>query len=264
MHYRVAGRGRHGVPVVCLAEPGDSSGSLVPLLRALGEQRLTFAVDLPGHGRSANPPYGRRDPGWWLLAWLERLRFERCHLVTVAGSIGVATDAVQRAPRHVTSVAALAPPPVRRHGAARNVVGTVSAAPSAPVSLRRLGSAVARARSSVAWDFQRAMHPRDMERELRFLSAPTVVVRGERDTMASGEEAATLAAIAGGTYIELPGAPRSCHLSHAAAIAGTLECFWAPLELSTNGAAPNGRARIATGAAGSRPSAAHDEPEQHA
>src|SRR5688572_519683 len=99
LHYRVAGRGRSatgGTPVVCLAAPGQSSSSLTPLLKKIGSRRLCFALDLPGHGRSGNPPFARRDPSWWLTQWLERMQFEKCHLVTVDGSVGVAIDTANR------------------------------------------------------------------------------------------------------------------------------------------------------------------------
>lgn len=242
LHYRVAGRGRGGIPVVCLAAPGDSSGSMIPLVRRLGETRLAFALDLPGHGSSGNPPYGRRDPSWWLLAWLERMRFEHCHLVTAGGSVGVAIDAVQRSQKFVRSLAVIAPPALHRRGRLREASCALLGAAHAPRSVRLLTSLAARARSQVATDFRRAMYPRDLERELRFVTMPLIVVRGEHDAATSHDEAAALARKAHGTFIELPDAPRSCHLTHADPIAGTFERFWASLD-GDNAARPGARAR---------------------
>lgn len=234
LHYRVAGRGQQGTPVVCLAAPGDASGSMVPLVRRLGERRLTFALDLPGQGRSGNPPYGRRDPSWWLLAWLERMGFEHCHLVTVDGSVGVAVDAAQRSPRVISSLTVVAPPPLHRPGRVREFANAIAGTPSTPKSPRVLGSIAARLRSQSATDFRRAMHPRDLERELRYVSAPVMVIRGERDSMVTRDAAASLARLARGTFIELPGAPRACQLTHAPPIAGTLDRYWHSLEQPDN------------------------------
>lgn len=235
LHYRVAGHAPGGMPVVCLAAPGDASGSTVPLLRHLGENRLSFALDLPGHGRSSNPPYGRRDPSWWVISWLDRLRFEHCHLVAVGGSVGVAIDAAQRSPRHVSSLTVIAPPPLRRPGKLRELGHVVAGTPNTPRSPRVLSSLAARLRSQAAADFRRAMQPRDLERELPFVAAPVLVVRGERDSIIDRSSAAALARLARGTFIELPGAARACHLSHPAPIAATLERYWQSLESGGSG-----------------------------
>lgn len=246
IHFRAAGRGKGGLPVVCIADPGDSSAALVPLLRALGEQRPCLAVDLPGHGRSGNPPYGRRDPGWWLLEFLDRVHVDRCHLLTIGSSIGVATDACQRAPQQIASLVAISPPPAGRRSVGQALAGVLAGAPAARPSLGALTGLASRVRSAVAVDFRRAMHPRDLERELGYVQAPVLVVRGEADHTISREQATSLSAIASGTYVEIPGAPRACHRSHAAALAGTLECFWPPFEQVANGSRPRPRARMAT------------------
>lgn len=233
VHYRVAGHGRRGTPVLCVAAPGDSSGSLVPLLRSLGQRRLAFALDLPGHGRSGNPPYGRRDPAWWLIAWLERMGFEHCHLVVVDGSAGVGLDTAQRSARHVRSLSLIAPPSTTDKPLVSHIARGVLAAPHTPRTTRVAGSLLARARSMAAHEFVAAMHPRQLERDTRHAKVPILVVRGEHDSICTRDEATALARLAHGTYTEIPTGARNCQLSNAGAVVRTLESFWLNLDGGT-------------------------------
>lgn len=246
LHYRVAGRGRGGAgaPVVCLPAPGGSAASLEPLLEQLSHHRLAFALDLPGQGRSGNPPFGRRDPAWWLLAWLNRLGFEHVHLVVADGAVGVATDAVRRSPRTISSIALLAPPALTRTAATRRLGVAVG---EGVRGIREAGSLVrgaARLRGGSAAAFREAMHPRDLRGELESLVLPLLVLRGAEDPVVTKDDAARLARLAHGTFIDLPAAGRSAHRTQPAAIAASMQRWWDAVEHdddSTSSEAARGR-----------------------
>lgn len=234
MHYLVAGqRRRGGIPVVLVPPPGSSAGSLRPLLAQLGRTRLAFAIDLPGHGRSGSPPWGRRDPAAWLDGWLTRTGFEHAHLVCVDGSIGVALALLQTRPRVVTSLTLLTPPPLHRRSRLRTLRDRAGELP-AQLRPRRLPrtamGVVARTRSARASEFRQAMLPRDVQAELGSVGVPVIIFRGEHDPHLSRTEASTLARAAHGSLVELPGCARDCTRTHATAVAGTLARWWAAVD----------------------------------
>lgn len=66
LHYKIVGE---GTPILCIHGWGGSSSSLMPLAQDLKDYCSSYLIDLPGFGKSHNPP-----PSWGIDEYVELLK----------------------------------------------------------------------------------------------------------------------------------------------------------------------------------------------
>lgn len=229
IHYLVAGRGHHGLPVVIVPAAHEHAAGASTLLNAIGESRLAFAVDLPGQGLSGQPHgMSRRAP--WLRRWLDTAGFERCHLIALGGAAGSAIALAQAAPARIASLALVSPPwPGDGSFVERAVTGARAATPTPRGAIDLL----ARARATVgpAEDFA-------VSQALPMLAhvpVQTAVVRA-----GSSQRSLLDAPELVGSHvraIELPGGHDPAYRHAPATTASALDDWWHELEDAASPAA---------------------------
>jgi pimeloyl-ACP methyl ester carboxylesterase len=174
-------------PVVCVHGAGISSRPLRPLVERLGETAETWAVDLPGFGRSSKP----REPldlialGDALADWMGAMDLPPACLVGSSFGCQIVTDVAVRHPAQVQSLV-LAGPTI--DPAARTWPRTVARwlRNSVRESARMFPLNIADYRDcgtrGVIFAFRESLRDR-IEDRLTAVSVPTLVVRGERDAL---------------------------------------------------------------------------------
>jgi pimeloyl-ACP methyl ester carboxylesterase len=223
IHVREGGAGD---PVVLVHGLGVSGSYLEPLGKELARSFSVSIPDLPGWGESSRP---RRALTLEELAEvLVALDRDDRPPALVANSLGcqVALALAERHParaRALTLVGPTVDPAYRGmiHHALRLLIGaTREQTGLMPVVLRdyfRMGPRrmLATARSALA---------DEPERRLPTISAPVLVVRGERDALTTREWARRCAALAPrGAFVEIAGAAHAAHVSHAEEVAELVE-----------------------------------------
>ena len=163
----------------------SSSRTLKPLIKALGSRRPVFAPDLPGFGMSDAPVHPLDVPGLAdaLRYWLLHNRLAPAILVGVSFGCEVAADLAARHPASVERLVLIGPtldPEARTPG--RLAMRWVR---NAPRSSPRLAPTVVHDLIDAGpWrtvrTLRRAIND-PMEEKLPDISAPTLVVRPERD-----------------------------------------------------------------------------------
>jgi pimeloyl-ACP methyl ester carboxylesterase len=217
---------------VLIPAAGDSSGTLTTLLREIGATRLVFALDLPGHGRSGNPPAGSH-PTEWVRRWMDRLGFEHCHLLVAGTAVGLGGSLGATAPSSIVSLTLLGVATRRRRTPELPHVSEL------PSLARRTGS---HARSLSARKFVRKIASSNPSADLARVTAPVLVVHGEDDVRASRDAAAAVARSAHGTFIELPDVGRTLSTGEARDLATTLERWWMSVEATDTSGRERNRA----------------------
>ena len=207
---------------------------MMPLLRALGPRVACYAVDLPGYGRSADPPRRLGLDGMVaaLASWMDTAGLPPS--ILVGNSIGA----------QVVVELGLAHP--ERMAAAVLVGATRDPASGGRIRhLWRLALDAPRERLSLAAvalvDYLRA-GPRLMlglfgealrqpeESQLARLVAPTLVVRGDRDPISSRAWNREIAELLPAAHlVEIPGAAHAVNYSAPAPLAEAILAFAAVL-----------------------------------
>jgi 2-hydroxy-6-oxonona-2,4-dienedioate hydrolase len=176
---------------VILVHGLSSSRTLKPLIKALGTGRPVFAPDLPGFGMSDSPIHPLDVPGLAdaLRRWMLDNRLAPAILVGVSFGCEVAADLAARHPASVERLALIGPtldPDARTPGrlAMRWVRNTPRSSPRlAPTIVHDLIDAG-------PWRTARTLRKAlddPMEEKLPDVSAPTLVIRAERDRLAKAE-----------------------------------------------------------------------------
>lgn len=176
-------------PVVCVHGAGISSRPLMPLVRSLGEQVESWAVDLPGFGRSAGPsrPLGLGELADALAGWLEELELPQVCLLGCSYGCQIASDVAVRYRERVRSLVLVGPTmdPESRTWPRALLRWLRNAAYESP---RMLPLNIADYRDCGAWrmvsTFRDSLYDR-VEDRLPAIEVPTLVVRGELDAMVS-------------------------------------------------------------------------------
>jgi pyruvate dehydrogenase E2 component (dihydrolipoamide acetyltransferase) len=109
--YKTAGGGQEGTPVVLVHGFGGDSDNWLFNIEALAASRPVYAIDLPGHGKSAKE-IERGDVeelAEAVLALMDEVGAERAHLVGHSLGAAAALEALARRPERVASLAGLAP-----------------------------------------------------------------------------------------------------------------------------------------------------------
>lgn len=235
MHAVVAGEGRPGPAIVLVHGLGVSSRYMLPLLRELSTAYEVHAIDLPGFGRSLDPP---RHPDLRQLAdavgrWVEAAGLQApvllgnslgCQHVVEAAAAGCETSGLVLVGPTVDRAARSWPGQVDRfiHNIPREPLTSLLPAVvpaylrSGPVRMLRL--------------FREALGDH-LEQRLPSVSTPVLLVRGAEDPVSSRPWCESLAGRAPrGRSVEIASAAHAVHFSHPAAVAAavtTLVDEWA-------------------------------------
>lgn len=230
VHSRVGGPAA-GRAIVLVHGIGVSSRYFVPLAQILAGRWRVAAVDLPGWDGSDSPPRALDIPGLAgeLGAWLDAAEIEGTYVVANSLGCQVAVDLAAREPERFERIVLIGPtvdPRYRtplRH-APRFLVDAVREPPSLlPIIVRdylRFGL-----RRFVA-TAGAALRDRP-EDKLPRISAPTLVVKGQRDAFVSTdwvEEMVEL--LPDGELAVVPRAPHATHYAAPRSVATLVERFF--------------------------------------
>ncbi|MFD3515746.1 alpha/beta fold hydrolase [Streptomyces sp. NPDC058657] len=220
--------------VVMVHGLGLSGRYFVPLARRLAAGGATVLVpDLPGNARSRAA--ARRTPDIAQLSdalarWHEESRAGPA--VLVANSVGcqVVAAFAARHPRSVRRTVLIGPALEPRVPAWRHLGRLVTDAPREPVPLLALAATDYLTTGPVRFvqSFRRASHDAgtSFEGHLRRLEAPTLVVRGSGDTVASAAWARRVARLVrDGRAVDVPGVAHAAHYSAPDAVAALIRHF---------------------------------------
>lgn len=216
--------------VVLVHGLGVSGRNLVRLARALAPWYDVHVPDLPGFGHSQKParPYGPRELGYALAAWMHAAGLDRTAVAGVSYGCQVATWTAVLHPSFVDRLVLVAP--------------TMDPEARIPRTLfRRLlaggGGEPARLRLTMLADYWRAgagalltscghLLSDAIEERLPAVTQPALVVRGSRDTLVSqgwAEEVTSL--LPDGRLVIVPGAPHSVQLTAPAVTTAVIRDF---------------------------------------
>jgi pimeloyl-ACP methyl ester carboxylesterase len=217
--------GGGGPPVVLVHGYGVSGRYLLPLAEVLGDRYSAYVLDLPGHGRSDEPPHAAGVPELAdaLGGWLDVVGLERPALVASSMGCQIVTELAVRRPERVGPMVLIGPTvdPARRR-ARHQVFGALRDAAREPAMLIALA-----AREGVAWDVRRllaaarsALDDR-IEDRLPAIEQPTIVVHAERDGFVSREWAEEVARLLPrGRLVVVPGEPHAIPFTQPGLVAG--------------------------------------------
>jgi pimeloyl-ACP methyl ester carboxylesterase len=180
--------GNAGTPLVLVHGLGVSSRYMVPLARELAPFYPTFALDLPGFGRS---PRTRRVPGirelaGWLHRWMEAMQLVRP--VFIANSMGaqIVVELAGLAPNSLCGAILLGPTMDPSGGVFGQVGRLLMNAFREPFRLVPLLAFdyLRNGPIRTIFTFREAVRHRMLER-MPLLHVPTLILRGERDPIVS-------------------------------------------------------------------------------
>jgi pimeloyl-[acyl-carrier protein] methyl ester esterase len=252
LHVEVVG---HGRPLVLLHGWALHAGLFTPLLPALARAHRVHAVDLPGHGHSAPPREWSMDAivdaldatfgnaaqppdvlGWSLggllaLAWARKhpTRVRRLVLAGttpkfIAGEDWPHAMAAETMRRFVDELRIAYRPTLQRF-LTLQVQGSEEGRATLAV-LRQALHARGTPNPSVLSDALHVLTDTDVRALVPSILQPTLVVAGERDTLAPPEASAWLArTLPDARLTMIPGAGHAPFLSHAAAFLAAVEPF---------------------------------------
>jgi pimeloyl-ACP methyl ester carboxylesterase len=194
---------REAAPVVLLHGWGVSGRYLVPTALAIAREdaRAVYVPDLPGHGRSDRPARALdvAELAEVVLGWMDALGLRRAVLVANSFGCQIAAELAVRAPSRVLALALVGPtldPAVRPLPLlVPRLLLTGLFEPVSLVPILAADYAVMGPRLLLAE--LRRMRADRIERRLSRVAQPALVVRGERDAVASAAWAARVASLLG-------------------------------------------------------------------
>lgn len=239
-------RGSGAPPLVAVHGAGGTSRHWGYQLRGLADRTTVYALDLPGHGRSAGPQHESIAAGAaWVLAWLDRQAIARAVLMghsmggaivqtialdqpeRVAGLVLVGTGARLRVhPAILTGIPAAWEPTTRQ-------ITEWSYAPDAAPALLAAATAELRRTSPAVLlaDYQ-ACDRFDRMAEIERIVAPTLVIVGAEDRMTPPKYAEFLARrLPDAQLVVVPGAGHNVMIEQPARTNDAIRAFWPRIAL---------------------------------
>jgi 2-hydroxy-6-oxonona-2,4-dienedioate hydrolase len=220
-----------GTPVVLIHGVGVSSAYWRPTLPRLAEAGpfAVHAPDLPGFGRSQDPPWPPRLTHLrdHLCAWLDQVVPGPCHLVGQSIGCELAVLTAVARPEQVRKIVLAGPaglPSLR--SIAVQLVRAALDAPHEPLSLYPI----------LARDYWRCgvvrfaqlmaeQKGKLTDEQLRQVRQPALVLRGEKDTVATPKRVSALARVLPNAAVgTVPGA-HAAHFAHPEAFAQAVAAF---------------------------------------
>ena len=216
-----------GVPVVGVHGLSVSTRYMRRVLEAIARERPVLAPDLPGFGRSEQPP-AILDVGGlaaFLLDWLDASGVTRAVLLGHSLGCQVACEAAVRRPALVAGLLLVGPtadpaaPTLRRH-AARLALDILREPPALTALVARdyLRTGFARTLATA-----RHMLEHDLRAVLPLIAVPAVVARGDRDPIVPQRWVESVASLLpGASTAVVQGAAHAAHWSRPDEVAGLL------------------------------------------
>lgn len=201
IHARVAlpSHPSYALPVVLVHGFGASSAYFMPTIERLARRFTVYAPDLPGHGWSRAPRRTLDIPQLAdaLIAWMNAKRIDAACLVGNSMGCQIAVDAAMRYPHRIDRLVLIGPtvdPPARR--AAEMIWRFLRGAAHERISLSLvLARDYARMGRRLISEFRYLRHDY-IEDKLSDVRAPVMLVRGEKDTIATQDWVEELARLA--------------------------------------------------------------------
>lgn len=188
IHARVCIATQGATPIVFVHGLGVSASYFIPTAERLAADFPVYAPDLPGHGRSDTPleALSISDLAQALLAWMDAMRIERAILVGQSMGGQIVVEAALQHPSRVDRLIliGLPPDPAARRVAEqcqRFVIGGLYERPSL---IRHLVKDYARMGRRLVPEFWFMLED-PIEDKLPRVAVPTMIVRGEKDPLAS-------------------------------------------------------------------------------
>ncbi|UQU66773.1 alpha/beta fold hydrolase [Couchioplanes caeruleus] len=209
-HERVRARPVDALPVVMLHGLAVSHRYLMPTADALADRHPVLVPDLPGFGLSGRPgrAYDVEEHAAFVSAWLDAHGLDRVAVLGHSFGAEVAAALARRRPDAVAALVLASPTADPAARSRRGLVGRWFA--DLPGEVKRQAVILVRdvydARPWRVWStIGHSVHNR-VEDDLRRISAPTLVLGGDRDTVAPLPWRTRVAQLTGGVSVTLPGA----------------------------------------------------------
>jgi len=215
-------------PLVLVHGFGVSSAYFVPLAQRLAVDFPVYVPDLPGHGPTPPPdqPPGIQDLADWLIRWMDAMNIDRAHVI--GNSLGCQTvvEAALRHPGRMERLVLIGPPnPAGRtvgYFMTRLLLGLPFMHPAlyaqALADYARIGRHLMPELNVVIED--------GLAHKLPQLTRPTLLVRGERDTLVSADWIRCASRSLGGAPIlEIPRWGHAVHYNAPDQVAHGIRAF---------------------------------------
>jgi 2-hydroxy-6-oxonona-2,4-dienedioate hydrolase len=225
-----------GLPVVFVPGLGASGRTMLPTARLVSAQRSVFVVDPPSHGESENPdrPLSLQGYAAFLAAWLDALQLERAVLAGHSFGSQMLVELAVQHPARVAGLVLISPTVDPR---ARTVTAQLARllldAPREPPSLLLL---LSQDYLLIGFrdlrDLGRNAIDDRVEEKLPSITAPTLVVRGERDPLVPDRWAEQIASLLHTQVVMIPKGTHAVQYQSADAVAQALNDFLTELSPS--------------------------------
>lgn len=234
-------------PVVLVHGLGVSARHMVPLAKHVAPRFKVYAPDLPGYGRSPKPwdVYGVADLAGYLDRFCEAAGIESAVFVSLSFGCQIVMELASVAPDRTAGCVLIGPTlDTDARNAPEQVIRLLLDAPFEPPSLFPVialdYAAFGLRRGAITLWHALAD---DVAGKLPGVQAPTLIVRGERDTVVPRTWTdRMLSLLPNAGFSEIPGAAHAANFSHPEEVAVLLERFCAEhglLSTVTEGTAPS-------------------------
>lgn len=220
------------VPVLLIHGLGCSADTWTRTLAQFGRIRVdqaVYAVDLPGYGRSAGPAetLGIEELADWTIQFMDTLGIESVDVAANSMGCQVAISLAARHPNRVRRMLLLGPTVGGAISASQYACRLLADSVHEPFfyNVRLLGMYAQMGLLRYAVTVKKMMEHDVLDRAAS-VQAPTLVVRGHHDAIATRRAAQALAAaLPQGTYAELDRSAHAAHFARPKAFVHTLVSF---------------------------------------
>ncbi len=239
--YRMAGVSQTTrLPLILIHGLGVSSAYWARLLPLLATERPVYAIDLPGFGRTEDPPnvLNTRQLAQAVHLWQEALGIGKAHLLAHSQGAQIATELTNTWPNLTQTLTLIGPTLGERDPSLPRMAMRLLR--TAPREDRSLLPVVVRAYlRSGAYLMVRTCHllsHEDSVAAMQTIQCPTLLIRGGNDPIVTGRALAILAEAGQHTQqYTIPDAPHGIHWSHAATVASYVNRFLAQYDQQDRG-----------------------------
>lgn len=222
----------HHLPLLLIHGLGVSGAYWARLWPWLAASRAVYALDLPGFGRSDDPPYPLAvdELAEAVQGWRQALGIGKAHLLAHSQGAQIATELTSTWPDLTQTLTLIGPTlGARDPSLPRMALRLLRTAPREEASLLRVVSrAYLQAGAVLMVRTCRLLDHEDSVATLQRIACPTLLLRGERDPIVTAQALADLADADPDTHLAtIPNAPHGVHWSHARQVAAQVNPFLA-------------------------------------